>query len=71
MRKQLMMMRRRRRGRAGVTMIWLLMVANVCEGEMEIDREALVGLEVIRICGRASLNTLGMTAAAHTLLATR
>lgn len=38
--------------------------------DRERDGEALVGLEVIRICGRGSLNTSGMTAYAHALLAT-
>lgn len=67
-------MRRRRRGRARVTRMGLLMVTScvcLCEGDRQRDGEAVVGLEVIRICGRASLNTLGMTVTAHTLLAIR
>lgn len=42
---------------------------HVCVCGKERETEALAGLEVIRIRGRASLNTLGMTVAAHTLLA--
>lgn len=41
----------------------------MCVCGKERETEALVGLEVIRIRGRASLNALGMTVAAHTLLA--